>query len=155
MGVTGSGKTTLGARLSAALGWPFLDADDFHPAANIRKMASGAPLTDEDRAPWLALLRSKIAEAHSRGEAGVLACSALKEVYRTDLRSAAPTQVVYLKATPDLIRARLASRPDHFMPAGLIDSQFDELEEPQVALTIPAGSPSDEIVKAIRAQLRV
>ena len=155
MVVTGSGKTTVGAPLSDALGWPFLDADDFHPATNIRKMASGAPLTDEDRAPWLALLRSKIAEAHSRGESGVLACSALKEIYRIDLLSAAPTHVIYLKATSDLIRARLAGRPDHFMPPALIDSQFDDLEEPQVALTIPAGSPPDEIVKAIRAQLRV
>ncbi len=155
MGVTGSGKTTVGARLSAVLGWPFLDADDFHPAANIRKMASGIPLTDEDRAPWLALLRSKIAEAHSRGESGVLACSALKEIYRANLRSAAPTQVIYLKANPDLILARLAGRPDHFMPAGLIDSQFDDLEEPQTAVTVPADRPPDEIVKAIRAQLRV
>jgi carbohydrate kinase (thermoresistant glucokinase family) len=155
MGVTGSGKTTVGTLLAADLGWPYLDADNLHSPANIRKMALGIALTDDDREPWLGLLSAKVAEAHARGEHGIVACSALKEAYRASLLSAAPTTLVYLKATPDLIRARLANRPDHFMPASLIDSQFRDLEEPGVGITISADRLPGEIVKRIRAELQI
>ena len=99
MGVTGSGKTTIGTLLSAAMGWPFYDADDFHSPENIRKMASGVPLTDEDRGPWLEELRELICRHNERGENGVLACSALKEAYRRTLCADADVAVVYLQGT--------------------------------------------------------
>jgi carbohydrate kinase (thermoresistant glucokinase family) len=153
MGVTGSGKTTVGERLSVALGWPFFDADDYHSPPSIRKMSSGVPLTDEDREPWLNTLRSVIAGHEAKGLNGILACSALKESYRRILSSAADVMVVYLKAHPELIRARLADRPDHFMPQHLIESQFLDLEEPDGAITIPADWPTDRVVIAIQSQL--
>jgi carbohydrate kinase (thermoresistant glucokinase family) len=153
MGVTGSGKTTVGRLLSASLGWRFFDADEFHSPANVSKMAAGTALTDEDRGPWLADLRSLLIEHSALGENGVLACSALKAAYRDALTSAGRLAVVYLKADPGLVRARLASRPHHFMPSALIDSQFRDLEEPQSGLTIPAAWPAEEIVRSIRSQL--
>lgn len=155
MGVTGSGKTTVGERLSVDLGWPFFDADDFHPPANVRKMAEGIPLTDEDRAPWLETLQHLVAEHEARGEDGVLACSALKESYRTILASGAHLAVVYLKAEPDLIRARLADRHGHYMSPSLIESQFDDLEEPQAAVTVPADWAPEHIVAEVRVELGV
>lgn len=155
MGVTGSGKTTVGELLSAALGWPFFDADDFHPPANLRKMASGVPLTDEDRAPWLETLRALIAELDARGDNGILACSALKESYRRVLSSDADLAVVYLKADPELIRGRLVHRRGHSMPARLIESQFHDLEEPKTALTIPSTLRPDETVRSIRSHLGI
>jgi gluconokinase len=155
MGVTGSGKTTVGERLSVDLGWPFFDADDFHPPANVRKMADGIPLTDEDRAAWLVTLHDLIAEHEGRGENGVLACSALKESYRTILASGADLAVVYLKAEPDLIRARLADRHGHYMSPSLVESQFNDLEEPQAVVTVAAGWPPERIVDQIRTRLGV
>jgi len=153
MGVTGSGKTTVGEPLSADLGWPFFDADDFHPPANIRKMSRGVSLTDEDRAPWLEALRALITEHGARGENGVLACSALKESYRRTLSSGADLAVVYLKADPELVRGRLADRRGHYMSPRLIESQFHDLEEPEGAITIPADWRPDHIVTSIRSQL--
>src|SRR3972149_5398725 len=153
MGVTGSGKTTVGALLSAATGLPFYDADDFHSPPPIRKMVSAVPLTDEDRGPWLDDLRALISEQNAKGENGILACSALKESYRRTLSSGASLVVVYLKAEPGLIRSRLADRRGHFMPQRLIQSQFLALGEPEEAITIPADWQPDQIVEAIRSQL--
>jgi gluconokinase len=153
MGVTGCGKTTVGRLLSAAIGWPFYDADDFHSPVNVRKMASEVSLTDMDRAPWLAELRALIAERSGRGDNGVLACSALKQSYRRTLSTGASLVVVYLKAEADLIRSRLADRRGHYMPPRLIESQFLDLEEPEEAITIPAAWPPERIVSAIRSQI--
>jgi len=151
MGVTGCGKTTVGRLLSAAIGWPFYDADDFHTPVNVRKMASGVSLTDEDRGPWLAELWALISERNERGENGVLACSALKQSYRRTLSTGAGLVVVYLKAEADLVRSRLADRRGHYMPQRLIESQFLDLEEPKGAITIPAAWPPEQIVSAIRS----
>ena len=124
MGVAGSGKSTIGAALAARHGAPFLEGDDFHPASNIEKMAAGAPLTDEDRWPWLAALRQAI-----RGEDQVVvACSALKRVYRDALRAAGDVRFVELVIDPEEARRRLATRPDHFMGPAMVDSQFEALE---------------------------
>ena len=153
MGVTGSGKTTLGKLLSAATAWPFYDADDFHSPDNVRKMASGVPLTDEDRGPWLKELRELISQRNGGGENGVLACSALKETYRAILTAGADVAVVYLKASPDLIRSRLDSRSGHYMPKRLIESQFLDLEEPNESIIINAAWSKEQAVAAIRARL--
>jgi len=153
MGVTGSGKTTIGKLLSAAMGWPFYDADDFHSADNVRKMASGVPLTDEDRNPWLQELRELISKHNERGENGVLACSALKEAYREVLAAGTDVAVVYLKAHPDLIRSRLDSRSGHYMPKRLIESQFVDLEEPRESIIIDAAWPAEQAVGTIRSRL--
>ena len=153
MGVAGSGKTTVGKALSDALGWPFYDADDFHSAENVRKMASGVPLTDDDRRPWLDRLHKLIAERSEQAENGVLACSALKQKYRTILCADSDVEVVYLKAQPDLIRSRLNLRRGHYMPPQLIESQFRDLEEPQAALSVDAACSTEQAVAFIRAKL--
>lgn len=126
MGVSGSGKSTVGAALAAALGLPFVEGDELHPAANRRKMAAGRPLTDEDRAPWLDV----IAEALADGPV-VVSCSALRRVYRDRLREAAPDLVlVFLHGTRERLAARLGARRHEFMPSTLLDSQLATLEEP-------------------------
>ncbi len=153
MGVTGSGKTTIGKLLSEAMGWPFYDADDFHSAENVRKMASGVPLTDQDRGPWLHTLQQLISERNERGEHGVLACSALKQAYRGILCSDKNVEVVYLRAQPDLIRSRLDRRSGHYMSPRLIDSQFLTLEEPTEAFIVDAALPSEQAVEQIRSAL--
>ena len=153
MGVTGSGKTSVGTLLSAAMDWPFYDADDFHSSANVRKMASGVPLTDEDRGPWLEKLHELISQCNERGESGVLACSALKENYRRILCADADVAVVYLKVHRDLIRFRLERRSGHYMPQGLIESQFHDLEEPQDCILIDGAWPPERIVGSIRSQI--
>ncbi len=155
MGVTGSGKTTIGKSLSDALGWPFYDADDFHSAENIRKMTSGVPLTDEDRLPWLNDLHQLIAEHSEQRSDGVLACSALKQKYRDILCADNNVEVVYLKAQPELIRSRLDRRHGHYMPPELIASQFRDLEEPQEALTVEAAWPTTHAVAVIRSHLGI
>lgn len=153
MGVAGSGKTTVGKALSDALGWPFYDADDFHSAENVRKMASGEPLTDDDRRPWLDQLHQLIAERTEQAENGVLACSALKKKYRSILCADSDVKVVYLKAQPDLIRSRLDLRRGHYMPPQLIESQFRDLEEPQAALIVDAACSTEQAVTFIRSML--
>ncbi|CAN7525066.1 gluconokinase [Terrabacter sp. LjRoot27] len=127
MGVSGSGKTTVGAALAQRLRVPFADADDFHPAANIAKMSAGVPLTDDDRGPWLATIATWLAD-HAAG-GGVASCSALRRSYRDVLAAAAPhVFFVHLHGDPDVIAARVAGRPGHFMPAALVESQFATLE---------------------------
>jgi gluconokinase len=132
MGVSGCGKSTTGAALAKALGWPFRDADSFHPPANIAKMSSGAPLTDEDRMPWLAAIAHWIDERCEMGEPGIVSCSALKRVYRQRIIGARRrVRLVYLKGDRALIGRRLEARRHHFMPASLLESQFATLEEPR------------------------
>jgi gluconokinase len=151
MGVTGSGKSTVGARLAALKHWDFYDGDDYHPASNIEKMRRGEPLTDEDRAPWLDRLRELIEEKLAAGQSAVVACSALRSVYRKrllphDRRLADRVRFVYLRISPEAAKERLLMRKDHFMPAPLVVSQFEALEEPEDALTIDAERPVDEVL---------
>jgi carbohydrate kinase (thermoresistant glucokinase family) len=131
MGVSGSGKTTIGRALADALGAEFLEGDQFHPEANIAKMSRGEPLTDDDRWPWLDRMADKLARARTAGRSVVLASSALKRAYRDRLRRGAPDlRLVYLKGEKALVAERLRARKNHFMPPGLLDSQFAALEEP-------------------------
>jgi len=155
MGVSGSGKTTVGRAIAARAGWPFLDADDLHSPESIARMAAGIPLTDADRWPWLDRIADWIA-AH-RGEPGIVACSALKRVYRDRLRAANPDlRFVYLKATPQEIADRLARRTDHFFPPALTRAQFRDLQEPgpdENPITIPVRRTPDEIVDLVLSEL--
>ena len=153
MGVTGSGKTTVGQNLAASLGWQYFDADEFHSAANIEKMKSGVPLNDADRKPWLESLQRVIRDSLKKAEPAVLACSALKESYRDMLLIDERVQFVYLKGDYDLIKERLRARSDHYMNPDLLDSQFETLEEPNDALQIDIGSSPDAIVEIIRQRL--
>ena len=132
MGVAGSGKTTIGAKLARALGIPFVEGDDLHPRANVERMAHGIPLTDEDRQPWLLAIARRLQEAERSGSGIVVTCSALKRSYRDLLRSqgSADTRFVYLRGGRPTIAERLADRRGHFMRASLLDSQFAALEEP-------------------------
>lgn len=150
MGVTASGKTTIGRRLSRRLGWPFYDADAFHPPANIAKMSRGEPLTDEDRAPWLAALHEQIARHVGEESSAVLACSALKTAYRDILRgSLSGVEFIYLKADADVLQRRLDQRQGHFMPRTMLPSQLAALEEPQDGLTVDASLPVPHLVHQI------
>jgi gluconokinase len=131
LGVSGSGKTTVGKALGTLLGWSFLDADDYHPKANVAKMSRGEPLTDADRAPWLEILRTEIAIRLARGEEAILACSALKKAYRQQLQvDPAQVRFVYLKVPPELLQKRLEQRKGHFMKPSMLRSQLETLEEP-------------------------
>jgi gluconokinase len=155
MGVSGSGKTTVGKVLAAQLGWTFADADDYHPAANVEKMHRGIPLTDEDRRPWLGALRRLVDDACERGQNLVLACSALKHAYQEYLERDEPLCVhyVYLSGSEDLIRQRLAARTGHFMNPNLLHSQFETLEPPTDAVQVDV-TPAPEVIAAeIRQKL--
>src|SRR5262245_18226054 len=154
MGVAGSGKTMVGTRLASAFGWVFVDADDFHSPDNVAKMAAGIPLTDEDRGPWLHDLQALVRQRALSGRNLVLACSALRASYRDLLCSASSQTVIdYSEADRSLILARLTQRHGHYMPTILIESQFQDLEEPKEAITIPADWRPDQIVAAIRANV--
>ncbi|MBR0675964.1 gluconokinase [Roseomonas alkaliterrae] len=131
MGVSGAGKSTVGALLAERLGWPFEDGDSFHPPANVEKMRAGTPLTDEDRWPWLAAIAARITAARAEGRGVVIACSALKRAYRDVLRAGhADIRFLHLTGEPALIMARQAARQGHYMPASLVASQFATLEPP-------------------------
>jgi carbohydrate kinase (thermoresistant glucokinase family) len=151
MGVAGAGKSTLGADLARRLGWPFIDADDHHPPRNVAKMASGIPLEDEDRWPWLDQLNTMLA-----GEKNVvLACSALKDSYRRRLLAGVgPSRIVYLQGSFELIAARLATRRHRYMPASLLESQFAALEPPAGAIAIDIAAEPGRCVDAIVQALR-
>ncbi len=154
MGVSGSGKTTVGRVLARDLSWPFFDGDDFHAPASIDRMRRGLPLTDADRAPWLEALRAHIAGLLAAGQSAVVACSALREVYRRRLQvDPAAVHFVYLRGSPGLIRDRLAARSGHFMPADLLDSQLAALEEPADALAVTVDDPPETVARIIRAAL--
>ena len=155
MGVSGSGKTTVGELLAGQLGWTFVDADDFHPPANVEKLRRGTPLTDDDRRPWLAALRRRIVEACGRGEDLVLACSALKHAYQDYLERDDPPCVryVYLHGSEDLIRERLAARKGHFMNPALLHSQFETLEPPEDAVRVDVAAGPEAVAADIRRRL--
>jgi gluconokinase len=150
MGVSGSGKTSVGKSLAKHLGWDFYDADDFHPPENVAKMAKTIPLTDSDRAPWLAALHELISSSLARNLPGVLACSALKERYRQKLLEGNDgVRLIYLKGSYDLIWSRMSARKDHYMKPHMLQSQFETLEEPVNALIVDVTPSVDEILKVI------
>ena len=159
MGVSGSGKSTIGETLAARLGWPFEDGDRFHPAANVAKMSAGHPLTDEDRWPWLQAIADEIDRICRDGERAVIACSALKRAYREVLvHGRDDVRIVFLDGTQDLIGARLAARKGHFMPPGLLDSQFKTLETPggdEKPITVSIDGTIEAIVDDIVGQLGI
>lgn len=148
MGVSGSGKTTIGEKLAGVLGLPFYDADNFHPQANIEKMTSGTPLTDDDRLPWLEELAKNI-KLWNNGPGAVLACSALKEEYRTILRDGIPVSWIYLHGSRDMIQQRLESRRGHYMSTALLNSQLETLEKPAYGIHTDISGSADEIVREI------
>jgi len=155
-GVSGAGKTTIGKLLAEELGGRFYEADDFHPRPNIEKMRSGHPLTDEDRWPWLKLLREQIARSLAAKENAVLACSALKRAYRERLRVSDDVKFVFLRGDYALIKNQLRRRRSHFMNPALLRSQFADLEEPKPdedAITIELGRTPEELVAEIKAKL--
>ncbi len=154
MGVAGSGKTTVGRALAARLGVPFFDADDFHSGANRSKMAQGAALTDADREGWLQALSARIAQWNAVAPLTVLACSALKQTYRTFLEKDAEVSWIYLRGSRDLIAARLAQRKNHFFDAGLLDSQYKDLEEPSDAWVVDVSADTDTIVSGLMIHLK-
>jgi len=153
MGVVGAGKTTIGKLLASELGWQFADADDFHPQANVEKIRSGIPLTDDDRRPWLERLRSQIEAWIAEGHNGVLACSALKQSYRQELDAGPHVRFVFLKGSADLIAQRLQSRHGHFANAQILASQFADLEEPAGAVNADISATPHQIVAEIRQKL--
>ena len=154
MGVSGSGKTTIGQLLAKELNWRFYDGDDFHPKANVAKMSRGIPLTDRDRGAWLAALEHLIRGLIEERISAVITCSALKQTYRDRLvGNRNDVVLVYLKGDYDLTQERLLSRKDHFMKADLLTSQFDTLEEPEDVLAIDTAQEPVVIVAEIKQQL--
>ncbi len=157
-GVAGSGKTTVGALLAGRLHWRFADADSFHPEANVAKMRAGIPLTDEDRLPWLRAVAGWMDDQIAAGQSGVVACSALKRAYRDLLLSGRPlATMVFLQVSRDALVRRLSSRPGHFFPEKLLDSQLETLEPPapgERVRTVPADGDSAQIVAEIVKLLR-
>jgi len=165
MGVCGCGKTTVGHALANRLGWPFFDADDFHPPANVAKMANGVALTDEDREPWLDRLAAEMRAVAGKGHHAVLACSALKESYRRRIarglqdpgpegEAGAEFRIVYLKGDAKTIEPRLALRSGHYVPSSLLASQFAALEEPDDAMVIDIRQTTEAQAAQIAAALR-
>jgi gluconokinase len=155
MGVTASGKTTVGRLLARACDYLFYDADDFHPRVNIDKMQHGMPLDDADRRPWLATLRDLVRRCLAENTDAVLACSALKECYRRYLLIDPQVRLIYLKADRGLIRRRLQQRRGHFMSPALLESQFATLEEPQDAIWLDASLNPLDIITLIRHRLQI
>jgi carbohydrate kinase (thermoresistant glucokinase family) len=157
MGVSGSGKTTVAQELAARLGWPFEEGDALHPEANVAKMHAGIPLTDADRQPWLERVAAWIDGQRARKQPGIITCSALKRSYRRIIIGDRPeVRLVYLRGSHDLIAERLVGREGHFMPASLLPSQIDTLEEPDpgedpltVDVNAPAGQIADEIIRRL------
>jgi gluconokinase len=155
-GVSGAGKTTIGKLLAEQLGWRFYEGDDFHPPANIEKMRSGHPLTDEDRWPWMERLREQITRFVAAKENAVLACSALKRAYRKHLGVSGEVKFVFLRGDYTLIAEQLGRRHGHFMNPDLLQSQFADLEEPRPGedvLTIELGRTPEELVEEIKTKL--
>lgn len=158
MGVSGSGKSTVGRLLAQTLRLPFQDGDELHPPDNIARMAAGVPLTDADRQVWLAAIARRLAAAGGRRDGLVVACSALKRAYRDQLRAEAPDlRLVFLQGDPALLAARLAARRDHYMPASMLPSQLAALEPPATeegAIVVDVAPPPEAIVQTVCRQLR-
>jgi len=154
MGVSGAGKTLIGQKLADQLDLPFHDADEFHPPENIKKMESGQPLNDDDRRPWLLAMASQMEPWEQEGGA-VLACSALKKSYRQLMKNntSADIQFIFLKGEKSLIHERMERRRGHFMPPGLLDSQFETLEEPEQALIVSIDQSPEDIIREIQRNL--
>lgn len=156
MGVAGSGKTTIGRRLAAELGWPYHEADDFHSAANKDKMSRGIPLDDYDRAPWLASIRAAMDDCLAAGKNAVFTCSGLKDKYRRVLMDdASAISLVYLACDIETSLARVGRRQGHYMKADMVKSQFEALEVPTDALTLDTKLPPEKIIAAIKRTLSV
>jgi gluconokinase len=159
MGVAGSGKTTVGALLAGRLGWPYAEADNFHPQSNVDKMAAGHPLNDADRKPWLEAIGRWIDERGAAGEPGIVSCSGLKRAYRDLLRDGRPeVRLVFLQGSRELIMRRLVARHGHYMKADMLDSQFADLEEPgpdEGVLVVSVEQTPEEIVDQIMSGLRL
>ena len=154
MGVSGAGKTAVGEQLARALGWQFLDADDFHPPENVEKMRAGIALSDADRWPWLDLMNARLLALQAQRASAVLACSALKQIYRERLaKGVQRLRVVFLQGSIELIQQRLQARRHRYMPASLLASQFATLEPPADAITIDIDAAIDDIVEHIRSAL--
>lgn len=158
MGVASSGKSTIAKKLAEKLGWTFEDGDDFHPQANVAKMSAGQPLTDDDRWPWLESIADEIDKVSGSGGHVVVACSALKRAYRDVLvHGRGDIGIVYLDGSRELIGERMAARKGHFMPPGLLDSQFKTLEPPtpdERPISVSIDAPVETIVDAIADQLK-
>ena len=158
MGVSGCGKTSVGRALAQALGSGFIEGDELHPPANVARMAAGTPLTDADRAGWLAEIGRRLGQAHAAGTGLVVSCSALKRSYRDGLRAACPGLLfVHLHGSADLLRQRLLKRTGHYMPPSLLDSQLATLEPPaadEAAITFDIAPPTAQVVAAALAQLQ-
>ena len=154
MGVVGSGKTTVGTLLAQKLGWQFADADDFHLAENIQKISEGIPLSDADRAPWLAAMRSAIQQWQSEGKNVILACSALKHSYREELR-VGDVRFVYLKGDAALVAQRLHGRRGHFATDSILQSQFADLQEPHDAFAVSIAQTPEAIATEIIDKLKL
>jgi gluconokinase len=155
MGTTGAGKTTVGELLTARLHWTFLDADDFHPPANIEKMHNGIPLTDADRWPWLTNIHAELQRLTQAGKNVVLACSALKQSYRDMLSAALDLRVVYLHGSYEVMRQHIESRHGHFAGESILAGQFADLEEPQDALILDVSHRPDQLVDETIAKLNL
>ena len=150
MGVSGSGKTTIGQRLAQGLGWRFIEGDEYHPPANVKKMAAGIPLEDADRWPWLDALNRRLREERD----AIVACSALKQSYRERLLvGVADARVVFLHGSRALIAKRLAERKHRYMPPSLLESQFATLEPPAQAITVDVSGEPDACVEAVAAAI--
>lgn len=154
MGVSGSGKTTVGRLVAEALRCDFLEGDSLHSAANVEKMAHGIPLTDADRQPWLEAIRARIEQAHRAGETLVVACSALKQAYRDFLDATVPVRWVYLEGPEALLYSRIEHRVGHYMKASMLASQIAALEPPKDALTVDVTPPPEQIAQTILAALK-
>jgi len=155
MGVTGSGKTTIGTLLAQQLGWNYADADDFHSPGNKEKMSRGIALTDADREPWLRSIHDAMVRWQDRGENVVLACSALKQRYRELLGEGVLAKFVYLRGTAELILSRLKQRKGHYATGDLVDSQFAVLEEPKDAVVVDIAADPSTIVGEIRRRMKL
>jgi gluconokinase len=154
MGVSGSGKTTIGTALATRLGWSFVEGDDWHPPQNVAKMSAGTPLTDEDRWPWLDRLNAELRARDARGESAVVTCSALKQSYRDRLtRGLARWELVFLYGSFELLGERIAERKHRYMPAALLQSQFDALEPPATAIAVHVAEPLEHSVEKISTAL--
>src|SRR6266446_2556684 len=154
MGVSGSGKTTIGELVAKRLGWRFIEGDEYHPRENVAKMAAGIPLEDSDRWPWLEKINEELLKIQKQGKSAVVGCSALKQAYRERLaRGLRNFEIVYLRGDFALVQSRIAARTHRFMPATLLQSQFDALEPPAHAIEIDVSAPIESSLSKIRKQL--